>query len=92
MCRPLPLVDVDGVISLFGLHPIDPPLEEFRSIDGVVHFLSGSAGRLLQELAAWFELVWCTSPNRPLAWIDDAFDQDCERWAAARSIAPLASK
>ena len=123
------MLDVDGVISLFGFDRASPPPGEFRLVDGVMHFLSGTAGPLLTALSERFELVWCTGwedkandylpsflglpgplpfltfdhaierthahwkldaidayagPDRPLAWIDDALDEDCERWAAAR--------
>jgi hypothetical protein len=54
------MVDVDGVISLFDFDFASPPPGEFRSIDGVIHFLSAAAGPLLVRLAARFELVWCT--------------------------------
>jgi hypothetical protein len=27
--------------------------------------------------------------ERPLAWVDDAFDRSCERWAASRSAPTL---
>jgi hypothetical protein len=58
--KPLLLVDVDGVISLFGFHPSQPPLGRFELVDGIAHFLSGTAGAHLRELAAAYELVWCT--------------------------------
>src|SRR5581483_9450118 len=57
---PLLLVDVDGVISLFGFDPAAPPAGRFESVDGVVHYLSAVAGRHLRALAAEFELIWCT--------------------------------
>jgi hypothetical protein len=123
------LVDVDGVISLFGFEPAARPPGAFTSVDGVAHYLSGAAGPALRSLAERFELVWCTGweekandylpaalslagplpylsfdhavgranthwkldaidaytgPRRPLAWIDDAFDERCDAWAAAR--------
>jgi hypothetical protein len=43
--RPILLIDVDGVISLFG---------------GMPHFLSRRAAVQLVALAAAFECVWCT--------------------------------
>jgi hypothetical protein len=127
--KPLLCVDVDGVISLFGFEPSAPPAGDFRSIDGIPHLLSATAGAHLQRLADAFELVWCTGweekaneylpaalglagplpylvferavgrasthwklpaidayagPTRPSAWIDDAFDEHCERWKNAR--------
>jgi hypothetical protein len=129
MDKPLLLVDVDGVISLFGFDRSEPPDGRFELIDGIAHFLSAGAGDHLRALSAEFELVWCTGweekaneylpralgipraiphltferdvgrshahwklaaieayagSNRPLAWIDDALDDACVEWAAAR--------
>jgi hypothetical protein len=127
---PLLLVDVDGVISLFGFnHATPPPGGRFVLVDGIAHFLSGTAGAHLRRLEAAFELAWCTGweekandylpaelglagplayveferdgrppqahwklggidrhvdPSRPVAWIDDAHDDGCRSWAAAR--------
>jgi hypothetical protein len=58
--KPLLLVDVDGVISLFGFDPARPPQGRFELVDGIAHFLSGTAGGHLRELATAYELVWCT--------------------------------
>jgi len=130
MCEPVLMVDVDGVISLFGFGLIEPPAGRFVMVDGIAHFLSASAGEHLRTLSGAFELVWCTGweekanehlpwalglpaelpfftferdvgrsrahwkldaidafagPSRPLAWIDDALDQRCRDWAAARA-------
>jgi hypothetical protein len=60
MNRPLLLIDVDGVISLFGFDPARPPDGKFQIVDGIAHFLSASAGRHLQKLTDWFEPAWCT--------------------------------
>jgi HAD domain in Swiss Army Knife RNA repair proteins len=152
--KPLLLVDIDGVVSLFApwqaLGPAaaarpevvmagDAPAAvegSFHSIDGIPHFLSSTAAAHLQELAASFELVWAsgweekaneylprllglpaplpyvsfparvnangTVPahwkleaiaayvnDRPLAWIDDAFNPACHDWAAARPAPTL---
>jgi hypothetical protein len=129
MDRPLLLIDVDGVISLFGFDPARPPAGRFEFVDGIAHFLSASAGEHLRTLSSDFELVWCTGweekaneylplalglpaelphltfdgtvapgsahwklaaieayggPHRPLAWVDDALDERCTAWAAAR--------
>ena len=129
MHRPLLLIDVDGVISLFGFDPAHPPPGRWQMVDGVAHFLSADAGAYLARLAARFELVWCTGweekandylplalglpdplpflsfgsatpipqghwkltaidayagADRPLAWVDDAHDERCRTWAAAR--------
>ncbi len=60
MSRPLLLVDVDGVISLFGFDPKRPPDGKFQIVDGIAHFLSATAGRHLLKLSECFEPVWCT--------------------------------
>jgi hypothetical protein len=127
--HPLLLIDVDGVISLFGFDPEHPPPGRFHNVDGIVHYLSAEAGRHLTRLAERFELAWCTGweekanehlpealglpgplpaltfgeaaplaqghwklraidayagPERALAWVDDAHDERCHAWAAAR--------
>jgi hypothetical protein len=131
--KPLLMVDIDGVISLFGFPPEDRPDGSFHSIDGIFHFLSSSAAAHLLELVSVFDLVWCSGweekaneylplllglPNvlpflsfvrspgkanahwkldaiddyagsRPLAWIDDAFNDSCHEWAAARATPTL---
>lgn len=132
--RPLLLVDIDGVLSLFGFDPAFPPAGRFITVDGIIHLLSVEAGERLQELATEFELVWCSGwgekadehlpfalglpaglphlsfdpqpgdggrhwklaaidrfagPERPLAWIDDAHDESCRAWAAARPAPTL---
>jgi hypothetical protein len=124
------LLDVDGVISLFGFDRNRPPPGRYALVDGTMHFLSATAAALIAELSEAFELVWCTGweeradeylpaqlgmppglahltfasadtraaprhwkleaidafagPQRPLAWIDDAHDESCRRWAADR--------
>jgi hypothetical protein len=126
------LVDVDGVLSLFGFRERPPSGLLPTAVDGIPHFLSIHAGSLLARLSATFECTWCTGweeraeehlprllglpggwphltfavanpthptgarhwklaaiesatePERPLAWIDDAFDATCAAWAAAR--------
>jgi hypothetical protein len=130
--RPLLLVDIDGVISLFGFPPRERPAGAFHSIDGIPHFLSTAAAENLLGLVSVFELLWCSGweekadeylphllglpaglpflsferdvggataarahwkldaidafagPRRALAWIDDAFNEACHEWAAAR--------
>jgi hypothetical protein len=130
MERPLVLIDIDGVISLFGFDAAQPPPGRFLLVDGIPHFLSAGAAELLGDLHNDFELVWCSGwedkadeylpfalglpaglphltfpgapgadslrhwklssidsfagPQRPLAWIDDQFDESCHRWAQAR--------
>ena len=129
--RPLLLIDIDGVISLFGFDPAAPPAGKFLLVDGVPHFLSATAADLLTGMRDDFDLVWCSGweekadehlpfalglpsglphlsfgdavagapgrhwkleaidryagADRPLAWIDDAFDETCHAWAAGRA-------
>src|SRR3984885_3975554 len=132
--RPILLIDVDGVISLFGFDHAAPPAGRFALVDGITHFLSSTAGDHLRALAAAFELVWCTGweekaneylppalgldgplavvefehdgrspqshwklggmdrhldPATPVAWVDDAHDEACRSWAAARTAPTL---
>ncbi len=54
------MIDIDGVISLFGFDPQRPPDGRFVSVDGIVHWLSTEAGAALRELAEQFALVWCS--------------------------------
>jgi hypothetical protein len=56
---PVLFVDVDGVISLFGFPPGNPP-GAFHQIDGIVHCIGGAAGGRLTRLAERYELVWAT--------------------------------
>ncbi len=60
MDKPLLLIDIDGVISLFGFDPARPPAGTFVTVEGIPHFLSGSAGGHLRRLAGAFELAWCS--------------------------------
>ena len=60
MNRPLLLIDVDGVISLFGFDPARPPDGKFQIVDGIAHFLSAEAARHLLALSDRFEPAWCT--------------------------------
>src|SRR4051794_30321944 len=129
---PFLLIDVDGVVSLFGFDAAAPPRGAMTLIDGVPHLLSEQAAESLRALSAAFDCVWCTGweeraeeylphllklaggwphlhfdhsrgpghsvrghwkldaidafagPDRPLAWIDDAHDGACSKWAVAR--------
>ncbi len=66
------MVDIDGVISLFGgweraggsqqSDGAGAPLLDgsFHSIDGTPHFLSSTAAAHLLDLASMFELVWAS--------------------------------
>jgi hypothetical protein len=140
--KPLLLVDVDGVISLWGFPSDRRPDGTYCTVDGVPHFLSKEAARHLLDLAGRFDLVWCTgweekaneylphalglpgplpylefdehesrahllepghttpghwklaaidayADGRPAAWIDDAFNEACEAWAASRAAPTL---
>lgn len=59
--RPILAVDIDGVLSLFGF---DTPPEssdfEFRLVAGTMHCFSSAAGRLVQDLAHDFDIVWAS--------------------------------
>src|SRR5882757_7808750 len=57
---PLLLVDVDGVISIFGFEMDARPNGHWLAVDGIPHFLSADAGEHLRGLSEVFELVWCT--------------------------------
>jgi HAD domain in Swiss Army Knife RNA repair proteins len=63
--RPLLMVDIDGVISLFGVAPSAaaerrPADGSFHSIDGIPHFLSSTAAAHLLALSSLFDLVWAS--------------------------------
>jgi hypothetical protein len=63
--KPLLMVDIDGVISLFGVSLVpgrgrDARTGSFHSIEGIPHFLSAIAAAHLLELASQFELVWAS--------------------------------
>jgi hypothetical protein len=58
------MVDIDGVLSLFG-RPETPPWSArvdgaFHTIDGIPHFLSHAAARHLLGLGEDFDLVWAS--------------------------------
>ncbi len=59
------MVDIDGVISLFGVPERDDegdgaPRGSLHAVDGTVHFLSVTAAAHLLELADVYELVWAS--------------------------------
>lgn len=58
--RPLLLIDIDGVISLFGFEAEARPEGSFHWIDGIPHFLSTAAAEHLLSLVSVFELTWCS--------------------------------
>ena len=57
---PLLMIDIDGVISLWGGPPLTQILGAFTLVDGIPHRLSRTAADLLAGLADVFELVWCS--------------------------------
>jgi hypothetical protein len=136
--RPLLMVDIDGVISLFGARlPSDggTPASSgsFHSIEGIPHFLSSIAAAHLLSLSRLYEIVWASgweekaeeylprllglpsglaflrfpravgranahwkletidtyAQGRPLAWVDDALNDACHRWAQEREAPTL---
>lgn len=62
------MIDVDGVISLWGSSPSAPHCGALALVDGVPHALSRAAAERLAGLADAFELVWCSG------WKDRAND------------------
>ncbi|HEX3517543.1 MAG TPA: HAD domain-containing protein [Solirubrobacteraceae bacterium] len=59
--KPLLMVDIDGVISLFGASAAGDSVEgSFHSVEGIPHFLSATAAAHLLGLAEQFELVWAS--------------------------------
>ena len=57
--KPLLLVDIDGVISLFG-GELGSQEGSFHSIEGIPHFLSSTAAAHLLALTEHFEPAWCS--------------------------------
>lgn len=58
--KPVLLVDIDGVISLFGFTLDECPAGTWHVIEGIAHFLSSGAAPHLHALADSFDLVWCS--------------------------------
>jgi hypothetical protein len=134
--KPLLLMDIDGVISLWGFEMDMRPPGAFAVIDGIPHFLSTRAAEHLLALQDAFDLVWCSGweekadehlphllglprglphlsfersradvsarahwklaaidafagDDRPLAWVDDAFNDACHAWALERGAPTL---
>lgn len=58
--KPLLLVDIDGVISLWGFLPAQAPAGAWCAVDGILHFLSAAAAGHLRTLGERFDLVWCS--------------------------------
>ena len=129
--KPLLMVDIDGVVSLFGFDPNKCPAGTWCQVDGIAHLLSSRAAAHLLDLAQRFEMAWCSGweekanehlphlmglptlphlsfedkgpgvkqasrhwklasidayagPDRPLAWIDDDFNDAGHAWAEDR--------
>jgi hypothetical protein len=57
---PLLLIDVDGVLSLYGGGRADPATLVGALVDGIPHLLSRRAATALLDLVPAFECVWCT--------------------------------
>jgi len=53
------LVDIDGVISLFG-GELGSREGSFHAIDGIPHFLSSTAAAHLLALSSLFDMVWAS--------------------------------
>jgi hypothetical protein len=60
MTPPLLLVDVDGVISLYGAARAQPAELVGTLVDGIPHLLSRRAAAVLRALTREFECAWCT--------------------------------
>jgi hypothetical protein len=58
--KPLLLVDIDGVLSLFGWPQGKRPDGLWTQIEGSPHLLSPTAATYLLDLMSVFEPVWCT--------------------------------
>lgn len=58
--KPVLLVDIDGVISLWGFPSNERPDGTWHSVEGIPHFLSATAAGHLHDLAECFEPVWCS--------------------------------
>jgi hypothetical protein len=58
--QPLLLLDIDGVISLFGFDPQHPPPGVRCLVEGVPHYLSRDAAPRVMRLAERFACVWCS--------------------------------
>jgi HAD domain in Swiss Army Knife RNA repair proteins len=58
--KPLLLMDIDGVLSLFGFASDRRPAGTWLNVDGIVHLISATAAEHLQRLGAAYEIVWCS--------------------------------
>ena len=60
MRKPVLLVDIDGVLSLWGFDLDKRPDGTWHQVEGIAHFLSSTAVEHLHDLAESFDLVWCS--------------------------------
>ena len=58
--KPILFVDIDGVISLWGLPSDDRPAGALHDVDAVMHFLSSDAGIHLLDPHERCALVRCS--------------------------------
>ena len=58
--KPVLSVDIDRIVSLWGLDPDARPAGALHNVDGVTHFLSSGAEMHLLELDERFEPVCCS--------------------------------
>jgi hypothetical protein len=54
------LIDIDGVISLWGWPDHERPDGAWTLVDGIPHFLSRAAADRVRELAEVYEPLWCS--------------------------------
>jgi hypothetical protein len=57
---PLLLMDIDGVLSLFGFTSDERPRGSWVQVDGTPHLISADAAAHLLVLGDFFEIVWCS--------------------------------
>jgi len=58
--KPLLLIDIDGVISLFGFGPENRPTGTWAQVDGIAHLLSTTAAKHLLDLQRFYDCAWCS--------------------------------
>ncbi len=58
--QPYLLIDVDGVVSLFGFDSTSPPPGRMALVDGLPHLLSEIVATRLRRLAPLYACAWCT--------------------------------
>lgn len=58
--KPLLLVDIDGVLSVFGWSADERPTGTWANVDGTVHLISTEAVGNLLDLLSDFEALWCS--------------------------------